>query len=130
MQAVLAEPLEDCLALDATGRPCLEVMTPLDLEAELSLPGGHIFHGDLQWPWLADDAAADDRRPSAGASPPSTPECCSAGRAPSAAVRSAVWAATTRRWPCSKPLSRRCVSDPCDYSTRSRATDLRCARVC
>ena len=40
------------------GRPCLEVMTPLDLETELGLPGGHIFHGDLQWPWLADDAEA------------------------------------------------------------------------
>ena len=31
-------------------------MTPLDLETELALPGGNIFHGDLQWPWLADDA--------------------------------------------------------------------------
>jgi phytoene dehydrogenase-like protein len=55
-QAALAEPLEDCIARDATGAPCLEVMTPLDLETELNLPGGNIFHGDLQWPWLADDA--------------------------------------------------------------------------
>ncbi len=55
-QAALAEPLDDCLARDASGRPCLEVMTPLDLESELNLPGGNIFHGDLQWPWLADDA--------------------------------------------------------------------------
>ena len=30
-------------------------MTPLDLEAELNLRGGHIFHGDLDWPWLPDD---------------------------------------------------------------------------
>ncbi len=52
LQAALAEPLEDCLARDASGRPCLEVMTPLDLEAELDMPGGHIFHGDLAWPWL------------------------------------------------------------------------------
>ena len=58
LQAVLAEPLEDCLALDRDGRPCIEVMTPLDIEAELGMPGGHIFHGDLSWPWLADDAAA------------------------------------------------------------------------
>ena len=57
-QAVLAEPLEDCLAVDAQGRPCLEVMTPVDLEAELDMPGGHIFHGDLSWPWLDDDADA------------------------------------------------------------------------
>ncbi|MFP5282308.1 MAG: FAD-dependent oxidoreductase, partial [Actinomycetes bacterium] len=55
LQAVLAEPLEDCLARDATGRPCVETLTPLDLERELGLPGGHIFHGDLAWPWLADD---------------------------------------------------------------------------
>ena len=60
LQAVLAEPLEDCLAVDAHGRPCLEVMTPVDIEAELGMPGGHIFHGDLAWPWLADDADAGD----------------------------------------------------------------------
>jgi phytoene dehydrogenase-like protein len=58
-QQVLAEPLEDCLALDASGRPCIEVMTPLDIEAEVGMPGGHIFHGDLAWPWLADDAVAE-----------------------------------------------------------------------
>jgi phytoene dehydrogenase-like protein len=34
-------------------------MTPVDLERELGLPGGHIFHGDLHWPWLADDAVAE-----------------------------------------------------------------------
>jgi phytoene dehydrogenase-like protein len=22
------------------------------------MPGGHIFHGELSWPWLADDEAA------------------------------------------------------------------------
>ncbi len=58
LQAVLAEPLEDCLAHDAQGNPCVEVMTPLDIEAATGMPGGHIFHGDLAWPWLADDAAA------------------------------------------------------------------------
>ena len=59
LQAVLDEPLEDCLALDADGRPCVEVMTPLDVEAQLGMPGGHIFHGDLSWPWLPDDAEPD-----------------------------------------------------------------------
>ena len=58
LRSVLAEPLEPCLALDRRGEPCIEVMTPLDIEAELGMPGGHIFHGDLAWPWLADDASA------------------------------------------------------------------------
>jgi phytoene dehydrogenase-like protein len=47
----LAEPIEDCLARDADGRPCIEARTPLDLEAELGMPGGNIFHGDLDWPF-------------------------------------------------------------------------------
>jgi phytoene dehydrogenase-like protein len=57
LQAVLAEPLQPCLALDRGGEACVEVMTPLDIEAELGMPGGNIFHGDLAWPWLADDEA-------------------------------------------------------------------------
>ena len=58
LQTVLAEPLPPCLALDRRGEPCVEVMTPLDIEAELEMPGGNIFHGDLAWPWLADNAPA------------------------------------------------------------------------
>ena len=57
LDSVLAEPIEDCLALDADGRPCIEARTAVDLEAELALPGGHIFHRDLQWPWLEDEDA-------------------------------------------------------------------------
>jgi phytoene dehydrogenase-like protein len=56
LQAVLAEPLEDCVARDSDGKLCIEVMTPLDIEHEVGMPGGHIFHGDLAWPWLADGA--------------------------------------------------------------------------
>ncbi|CAL9608688.1 putative protein [Actinosynnema sp. ALI-1.44] len=47
----LEEPIEDCLARDADGNPCLEARSPLDLEAELGLPRGNIFHGDLAWPF-------------------------------------------------------------------------------
>ncbi|MFD9722881.1 phytoene desaturase family protein [Streptomyces sp. NPDC059072] len=47
----LAEPITDCLAFDGDGRPCIEAKTPLDLERELRLPGGHIFHRDLSWPY-------------------------------------------------------------------------------
>lgn len=51
LDAVLAEPLADCLALDADGRPCIEAKSPQDLEREVGLPGGHIFHRDLSWPF-------------------------------------------------------------------------------
>ena len=47
----LADPIRDCLARDAHGRPCIEAKTPLDLEGELAMPGGNIFHGELGFPW-------------------------------------------------------------------------------
>ena len=47
----LAEPIRPCLARDAEGRPCVEAKTPVDLERDLRLTRGNIFHGDLQWPW-------------------------------------------------------------------------------
>jgi phytoene dehydrogenase-like protein len=50
LDAHLEEPLEDCLARDRHGRPCLAAASPLDVEAALAMPGGHIFHGDLDWP--------------------------------------------------------------------------------
>ncbi|MGH3471358.1 MAG: phytoene desaturase family protein, partial [Nocardioidaceae bacterium] len=52
----LEEPIRECLARDSDGRPCLEAKTPQDIEHALNMPGGHIFHGDLQWPWLDDGA--------------------------------------------------------------------------
>jgi len=52
----LDEPLEDCLAVDSDGQACIEAKTPLDLETELGLPQGNIFHKNLTWPF-ADDAA-------------------------------------------------------------------------
>ena len=58
VDSVLAEPLADCLARDATGAPCLEVRSPVDLEADVGLPGGHIFHRDLAWPWAERDDEA------------------------------------------------------------------------
>jgi phytoene dehydrogenase-like protein len=58
LDAVLDEPLADCLALDADGRPCLEARSPLDLEHDLGLPGGNIFHRDLAFPFAEDDAEA------------------------------------------------------------------------
>jgi phytoene dehydrogenase-like protein len=58
LNSVLAEPIEDCLWRAADGAPCLEARTPIELEAELGLPAGHIFHRDLRWPWAEDDAQA------------------------------------------------------------------------
>lgn len=51
LDAHLDEPIADCLALDEHGEPCIEAKTPLDLERELRLPGGHIFHRDLAFPY-------------------------------------------------------------------------------
>ncbi|MET9653753.1 MULTISPECIES: NAD(P)/FAD-dependent oxidoreductase [unclassified Streptomyces] len=56
LDAHLDEPLADCLALDADGRPCIEAKTPLDLERDLRLPGGHIFHRDLSFPYAEEGA--------------------------------------------------------------------------
>jgi phytoene dehydrogenase-like protein len=44
LNEVLAEPIEDCLL-------GLEALTPPELESELGMPGGHIFHRDLAWPF-------------------------------------------------------------------------------
>ncbi|MFC6090693.1 NAD(P)/FAD-dependent oxidoreductase [Saccharothrix sp. BKS2] len=52
----LVEPIESCLATDADGRPCLEARSPLDLEAELGLPRGNIFHDALAWPFAEEEA--------------------------------------------------------------------------
>jgi len=56
LDSVLAEPVLDCVWRDAEGRPCVEARTPLDLEAELGLPGGNIFHRDLTWPFAESEA--------------------------------------------------------------------------
>ena len=55
----LEEPIENCLALDANGKPCLEAKTPQDIDQALAMPGGHIFHGDLEWPWAPNRARLD-----------------------------------------------------------------------
>ena len=49
----------DCVLTGPDGRPCLEAKVPQDVEDDLAMPGGHIFHGDLEWPWAPDRAAMD-----------------------------------------------------------------------
>jgi phytoene dehydrogenase-like protein len=47
----LAEPVEDCLALQRNGEPCLESKSPVDIEQELGHYQGNIFHGALTFPF-------------------------------------------------------------------------------
>ena len=56
LNSVLGEPIEDCLYVTPDGEPCLEARTPVELEAELGLPGGNIFHRDLAWPFAEDES--------------------------------------------------------------------------
>ena len=55
----LVEPIESCFATDADGKPCIEAKIPQDVERDLAMPGGHIFHGDLEWPWAPNRARLD-----------------------------------------------------------------------
>jgi phytoene dehydrogenase-like protein len=52
----LIDPIESVVAHDADGTSCIEAKIPQDIEADLGMPGGHIFHGDLSWPWASDTA--------------------------------------------------------------------------
>lgn len=48
------ESFRDCLALDRDGQPCVEVKTPQELEQEVDLDLGNIFHNTLSW-FFTDD---------------------------------------------------------------------------
>lgn len=56
LNAYLAEPLEDCLARTKQGTLCLEAKSALDLEKELNLPRGNIFHNALSWFFAEEEA--------------------------------------------------------------------------
>ena len=94
LDAVLAEPIEDCLLRGPDGQPCLEAKTPLDLEAELALPRGNIFHRDLAWPFAEDEGEAG----ALGNRDRHRQRPRSAARARAAAAASAASPAATRRW--------------------------------
>ena len=55
----LEEPIESLLAVDSHGDPCLEAKAPQDIDEALAMPGGHIFHGDLGWPWAPNRTRMD-----------------------------------------------------------------------
>jgi phytoene dehydrogenase-like protein len=56
LNRICAEPFEDCLARDREGRLCLEIKTPQDLERDVDLDLGNIFHNSLSW-FFSDDSA-------------------------------------------------------------------------
>ena len=101
LNSVLAEPIEDCLLPDADGAPCLEVRSPVDLEADVALPGGHIFHRDLSWPW-----ARARRRGGSWGVETAHPRVLLAGAGPVAAGASARSPGAPRRWSWSRAPDR------------------------
>ncbi len=54
----LEEPLEDCLARDREGRPCIESKSPVDIEDSLGMYHGNIFHDAPSWPFAHEEAQA------------------------------------------------------------------------
>lgn len=50
----LKDPIEECLAIAKDGSLCIETKSPLDLEKELGMPRGNIFHKDLSMPFRED----------------------------------------------------------------------------
>lgn len=53
LDSVLDEPIADCLMPDRDGQPCIEVNTTVDIERDLRIPTGNIFHTPLSWPWAS-----------------------------------------------------------------------------
>lgn len=56
----LLDPIEAVLVPCRDGSLAIEVKSPLDLEVDISLPRGNIFHRDLDFPFLDDDAGGGD----------------------------------------------------------------------
>ena len=59
LNSVLAEPIQDVLMEDASGRLCIEAKTTQDLEWTLGMTAGNIFHGALSWPFAENDEPLD-----------------------------------------------------------------------
>jgi phytoene dehydrogenase-like protein len=57
----LLDPIESVLAPCSDGSLAIEVKSPLDLEQDISLPRGNIFHRDLDFPFLDDDDGGTDQ---------------------------------------------------------------------
>ena len=53
----LIDPIEQCFAVAKDGSLCFEIKSPLELEKEIGLPRGNIFHKDLAMPFREDHEA-------------------------------------------------------------------------
>lgn len=51
LDRICDESFVDCLAKDKDGNHCIEIKTPQDLEKEVDLDQGNIFHNALSWPF-------------------------------------------------------------------------------
>ena len=60
LDRVCSESFIECLARDRSGELCIEVKTPVDLEREVDLDQGNIFHNSLSW-FFTDDPDQVDR---------------------------------------------------------------------
>ena len=49
LNRICDEPFVDCLARGMDGQPCMEIKTPQDLEREVDLDRGNIFHNSPSW---------------------------------------------------------------------------------
>jgi phytoene dehydrogenase-like protein len=58
INSFIREDIRDCLARNADGSLCVQAKTPLDLETDLGLPQGNIFHGNLSWPFAESEEEA------------------------------------------------------------------------
>ena len=58
LNTYLLDPIESVLAANSDGSLCIEVKSPLDLEKDVRLPAGNIFHRDLNFPFKEE---GDDR---------------------------------------------------------------------
>lgn len=58
LDRICDEPFLDCLAVDREGNPCIEIKTPQDLEREVDLDLGNIFHNTLSWFFTDNHAVA------------------------------------------------------------------------
>jgi phytoene dehydrogenase-like protein len=55
LNSFFTEKIEDCLAIDADGNPCIEIKTPQDIDESVFLPRGNIFQRELQWPFAENE---------------------------------------------------------------------------